>query len=273
MRRSNSLSSATERSAAATRRRRCVQRRRRFRRACGALARRAPADGSRARRSPTSTTARANPRGKTNASCLCIGATFGVPVRVRGARGAGRDEASLREARYAALGGHRARDGRRRRSRPPIMREDQSETVLLALFRGAGPEGSPACARRRPLADGLELVRPLLRTKVRELRYYCHVHALPYAVDPTNADRRTCGAMPCAQALDALRPLFPGLDAAVARAALRSLGEPGRATGRAPAPPGSRRAGRARGPARRGFRARRGRRPGLASAADRAGSI
>jgi tRNA(Ile)-lysidine synthase TilS/MesJ len=44
------------------------------------------------------------------------------------------------------------------------------------------------------------------------------VHALPYAVDPTNTDvgiRRNA----VRQALDALRPLFPGLDAAVARTA------------------------------------------------------
>jgi tRNA(Ile)-lysidine synthase TilS/MesJ len=51
-----------------------------------------------------------------------------------------------------------------------------------------------------------------------ELIDYCRVRALPYAVDPTNADanlRRNA----VREALEALRPLFPGLDAAVSRAA------------------------------------------------------
>ena len=66
--------------------------------------------------------------------------------------------------------------------------------------------------------DHIDLARPLLRIAADDLRYYCHAHALPYAVDPTNADlgiRRNA----VRQALDALRPLFPGLDAAVARTA------------------------------------------------------
>ena len=47
---------------------------------------------------------------------------------------------------------------------------------------------------------------------------YCHARALPYAIDPSNAQtslRRNA----LREALAALRPLFPGLDAAVARAA------------------------------------------------------
>lgn len=50
------------------------------------------------------------------------------------------------------------------------------------------------------------------------LRAYCHAHALPYAVDPTNA-RTNLRRNAVREALTALRPLFPGLDAAVARAA------------------------------------------------------
>jgi tRNA(Ile)-lysidine synthase TilS/MesJ len=71
---------------------------------------------------------------------------------------------------------------------------------------------------RRSLAPGIDLVRPLLRIPSEALRAYCHARALPYAVDPTNAEsslRRNA----VREALAALRPLFPGLDAAVARAA------------------------------------------------------
>ncbi len=96
--------------------------------------------------------------------------------------------------------------------------DDQSETVLLALLRGTGPAGLHGMRGRRRLAPGIELARPLLRIPSEALRAYCHTRALPYAVDPTNSDaghRRNA----VREALSALRPLFPGLDSAVARAA------------------------------------------------------
>lgn len=90
--------------------------------------------------------------------------------------------------------------------------------MLLALFRGSGPEGLAGMPSRRALDAGIELVRPLLRIPAQDLRYYCHVNGLPYAVDPTNesaALRRNA----VREALAALRPAFPGLDEAVSRAA------------------------------------------------------
>jgi tRNA(Ile)-lysidine synthase len=148
---------------------------------------------------------------------LRLGATFGIPVRVVALDGAVRDEAGLRAARYDAL----ARVAGERGATAVATAhhcEDQSETVLLALFRGAGPDGIAAMPSRRRLAPGIDLVRPLLRVTAAELRGYCHAHVLPYAVDPTNADaglRRNA----VRSALDALRPLFPGLDAAISRSA------------------------------------------------------
>ncbi|MBV8638745.1 MAG: tRNA lysidine(34) synthetase TilS [Candidatus Eremiobacteraeota bacterium] len=148
---------------------------------------------------------------------LRIGATFGLPVRVVHLKGEARDEASLRTARYSALAAI-ARDANANVIATAHHQEDQSETVMLALLRGTGPEGIAGMRPRRELEPGVELARPLLRVAADDLRHYCHVHALPYAVDPTNADlgiRRNA----VRQALDALRPLFPGLDAAVARTA------------------------------------------------------
>lgn len=148
---------------------------------------------------------------------LRLGATFGIPVAVARLEGVDRDEASLRAARYAAL--CEIAQGRQARIVATAHhREDQCETVLLALFRGAGIDGLAGIRPRRPLTPELELVRPLLALGADDLRAYVHAHALPYAVDPTNADaslRRNA----VRQALTALRPLFPGLDAAVARAA------------------------------------------------------
>ncbi|HYL26704.1 MAG TPA: tRNA lysidine(34) synthetase TilS, partial [Candidatus Nitrosotalea sp.] len=66
--------------------------------------------------------------------------------------------------------------------------EDQSETVLLALLRGTGPAGMRGMRARRRLTGGVDLVRPLLGVPSESLRQYCHARALPYAVDPSNAD-------------------------------------------------------------------------------------
>ncbi len=148
---------------------------------------------------------------------LRVAATFGLPVRVAAIEPGAGDEASLREARYAALARVAQTTGAQTVATAHNC-EDQSETVLLALFRGAGPDGVSGMRPRRPLAENIELARPLLRIPAGDLRYYCHVHALPYAIDPTNSDadfRRNA----IRQALEALRPLFPGLDAAVARSA------------------------------------------------------
>lgn len=158
---------------------------------------------------------------------LRLAATFGIPVDVEALDGAAGDEAALREGRYAALARIAQACGASAVATAHHA-QDQSETVLLALFRGAGPEGIAGMAPRRPLAPGIDLVRPLLRLPAEALVEYCHAHALPYAVDPTNADaglRRNA----VREALEALRPLFPGLDRAVARAAelVRDEASPG----------------------------------------------
>lgn len=148
---------------------------------------------------------------------LRVAASLGVPVRIAALEAGPGDEAALRDRRYAALGavarelgssvvatGHHA--------------ADQSESVLLALFRGTGPRGLAGMRPRRALGPGLELARPFLRVAPERLLAYCVGSALPYAVDPGNADtmlRRNA----VRSALAALRPLFAGLDEAVARAA------------------------------------------------------
>ncbi|HTX57426.1 MAG TPA: tRNA lysidine(34) synthetase TilS [Candidatus Acidoferrales bacterium] len=148
---------------------------------------------------------------------LRLGATFDLPVRVAPLEPGERDEAALRDARYDALA-QIARDAGANVVATAHHREDQSETVLLALLRGAGPQGLRGMRARRPLSPDIDLARPLLRIAAADLRHICHVHALPYAVDPTNADRGL-RRNALRVALEALRPLFPGLDAAVARTA------------------------------------------------------
>ncbi|HTJ27397.1 MAG TPA: tRNA lysidine(34) synthetase TilS [Candidatus Limnocylindria bacterium] len=148
---------------------------------------------------------------------LSVGARLGRPVRIARPRIARDDEATLRRARYAALAGIAAETG------AVVVvtahtAEDQTETVLLALFRGTGLDGLAGIPPRRPLADGIDVVRPLLRVTHAELATELRRSALPYALDPTNADRRyRRNALRGALAM--MREDFPHLDRAVARCA------------------------------------------------------
>jgi tRNA(Ile)-lysidine synthase len=146
-----------------------------------------------------------------------VAASLGLPLDIAAPKPEGHDEATLRTVRYESLV-----EIARRRGASAVATahhaEDQTETVLLALFRGSGPDGLGGMTARRELVPGVALVRPLLRIAAEDLRYYCHVSGLPYAIDPTNEDaalRRNA----VREALASLRPAFPGLDEAVARAA------------------------------------------------------
>lgn len=148
---------------------------------------------------------------------LAIAARFELPIEIATLEEGGADEERLRTERYGAL---IAAAERRACNTVATAHhaEDQSETVLLALLRGAGPSGLGGMRVRRRLAPGIDLVRPLVGVPSESLRAYCHARALPYAVDPTNA-RNDLRRNAVREALETLRPLFPGLDAAVARAA------------------------------------------------------
>lgn len=66
-------------------------------------------------------------------------------------------------------------------------RDDQAETVLLKLLRGAGPEGIGAMRPVRRLGPGLAW-RPLLDLPHAALREYAEQHRLEWVTDPSNAD-------------------------------------------------------------------------------------
>lgn len=96
-------------------------------------------------------------------------------------------EAAARHARYAAFAA---------RLQPGELlllahhRDDQVETVLLKLLRGAGPEGLGGMREQRALGVGT-LWRPLLRAATRaQLRDYVDSQHLPYIDDPSNANTR-----------------------------------------------------------------------------------
>src|SRR5262249_34016354 len=72
-------------------------------------------------------------------------------------------------------------------------RDDQAETVLLALLRGSGVHGlSGMPVRRRRL--GVEFLRPLLPVSREQTQAACRAEDLPVWHDPHNTDpayRRT----------------------------------------------------------------------------------
>ncbi|MFB9238511.1 tRNA lysidine(34) synthetase TilS [Plantactinospora siamensis] len=123
-----------------------------------------------------------------------------VPVRVAGRPGG--PEAAARDARYAALTA-----AARRRGAVAVLlghtRDDQAETVLLALARGAGPRGLAGMPPVRRL-DGVRLVRPLLAVTREQTRKACAALGLSPWEDPHNTDPSYARARVRAEALPAL---------------------------------------------------------------------
>ncbi|MDQ2641708.1 MAG: tRNA lysidine(34) synthetase TilS [Pseudomonadota bacterium] len=95
--------------------------------------------------------------------------------------------------------------------------DDQLETVLLALLRGAGPRGLSGMPAAMPLA-GTRLLRPLLQYDRAAIAAYAAAAGLDWVEDPTNADVRFDRNYLRASVLPALRQRWP----AAARTALRS---------------------------------------------------
>lgn len=63
--------------------------------------------------------------------------------------------------------------------------DDQIETLLLQLFRGAGVHGLAGCASTRALGNAV-LVRPLLSVSRQQIEQYAQQHRLHWLEDPSN---------------------------------------------------------------------------------------
>ncbi|MEV7330672.1 tRNA lysidine(34) synthetase TilS [Micromonospora sp. NPDC093244] len=170
------------------------------------------------------------------------GFAFVEAVRVEVAGRPGGPEAAAREARYQAL-----TEVARQHHAVAVLtghtRDDQAETVLLALARGAGPRGLAGMPARRDLS-GVPLLRPLLGTGREQTRDACAVLGLRPWQDPHNTDPSYARSRVRADVLPALvRALGPGVVDNLARtarlvaadnAALDDLAEAALAAGRHP---------------------------------------
>ena len=98
-------------------------------------------------------------------------------------------QAKAREARYEILG-----EWARGRGITAVATahhlDDQAETLLMRLARGAGIGGLGSVRARRPLVKGAELIRPLLGWRKSELTALVHAAGLEPVDDPSNRDPR-----------------------------------------------------------------------------------
>ncbi len=153
------------------------------------------------------------------AHCTALATALGLPIDVRNVdvdrlRGTGLEEAArtarmaafaaaLRPGEFLALAQHR---------------DDQAETVLLKLLRGAGPEGLGGMRALRACGGGW-LWRPLLSLPRSALQDYARSHDLRWIDDPSNAQTHIDRNFLRAQVLPRLRERWPEVEKPLAHSA------------------------------------------------------
>lgn len=141
---------------------------------------------------------------------------LGIPVVAGRAPSTGTSEAEWREMRWAFLRSSAAQRG------ATIVtahtRDDQVETVVMRVLRGASARGLAALYANSPV------VRPLLGVSRRSIERYARAHQVAAAEDPTNSTRsflRNRVRHDLLPAIRAVRPDFEREMLALARRAAR----------------------------------------------------
>jgi len=131
----------------------------------------------------------------------------------------GGPEAAARDARYAALA-RAAADADAVAVLLGHTLDDQAETVLLALARGAGAGSLQGMAPRRIDERGLVWLRPLLPLRRSETRAFCAAAGIEAWDDPHNTDERFSRVRVRSTVMPVLESeLGPGIAEALARTA------------------------------------------------------
>lgn len=151
---------------------------------------------------------------------------FGLPffeaeVRV----GGGNAEGSARRKRYEALA--RLAEA----AQCPFVAtahhaDDQLETLLMLLLRGAGPRGFGGIADRRAISERVTVIRPMLGVSREQARDACRRAGITWREDATNLDPRRLRAALRSRVLPVLAELRPrgAFRAARAAALIRDAG-------------------------------------------------
>lgn len=98
-------------------------------------------------------------------------------------------------------------------------RDDQAETVLLNLLRGAGIAGAAGMLPERPQTRGPVLIRPLLDVPRAEIEGYAAAHGLRWIDDESNEDVHFRRNFLRREIIPRLEEKFSGAQRALARAA------------------------------------------------------
>ncbi|HVN44957.1 MAG TPA: tRNA lysidine(34) synthetase TilS [Steroidobacteraceae bacterium] len=151
--------------------------------------------------------------------CRRVARLLQVPIAVRTARITrvpGESlEAAARAARYALLAAELAPGEALLTAH---HQDDQLETVLLQLLRGAGVAGLAAMPTVAPFSAGV-LARPLLGTSRAALTAWVREQGLTWVEDPSNAQLRPDRNFLRARVLPVLQERWPSAAATVSRSA------------------------------------------------------
>lgn len=153
--------------------------------------------------------------------CHSVCADLGVPLQVvqvdAGNSPGESPEDAARRARYAALAAAANQHGL-----SGVLlgqhADDQVETLLLALSRGAGLPGLASMAPRFE-RHGAVFYRPLLQISAASLRQWVMARQVPFMDDPSNTDERYTRNRIRARLLPALELAFPQFRSTFARSA------------------------------------------------------
>ena len=147
--------------------------------------------------------------------CQAVCAALAVPLRVQkvdARHAAGQSpEAAARHARYMAFEALAHTDKAPEAIQTVAIAQhadDQVETLLLALSRGAGLPGISAMAAQWQRA-GLTYCRPLLQVSSADIRAWLLLHGAGFIEDPSNVDERFTRNRIRARVMPALQACFP----------------------------------------------------------------
>jgi tRNA(Ile)-lysidine synthase len=101
--------------------------------------------------------------------------------------------------------------------------DDQAETLLLQLFRGAGVAGLAAMPAIAPFGAG-RIARPLLGESRAALERYASLHELGWIEDPSNVETRFARNFLRHKVLPVIREKWPNVDSSLALSA-RYMGD------------------------------------------------
>lgn len=156
--------------------------------------------------------------------CERLCAALGVPLLVRtvdvSRAGGEGPEAAARLERYRALAAA-LQPGEAVFT--AHHRDDQAETVLINLLRGAGVAGLRGIPARSVVL-GCQVVRPLLELPRTALRAYAEEVGLSWVEDPSNRDARIARSFLRNEVMPKLTARWPGAAVTIARAS-RLCGE------------------------------------------------